>query len=353
MELLRKIIGFPFSLIWWLVSSIRNTLFNTKVFTSQEFDLPVIGVGNLSMGGSGKTPHVEYLIELLHHQNPVSVLSRGYKRKTTGYIFGSTQSTVKQIGDEPLQYKLKYPSVPVAVCESRVIGIPQLLMDAPNTEVVLLDDIFQHRSIKPGLNILLTDYNQIYTNDWLFPAGNLREHTLGAKRADLILVTKCPTNMTLVESEAIRKRINPKSHQQLFFTAYHYGQPYSLYHPDHRLADTNHEVLLMTGIAKPKYLKNYIESAYDAAFLNQFADHHHFTMSDINQVEQIFQNLGDVSKVIMITEKDAVKLSRFSKEFQQAGLPVFIQPIQVKVLFDEATNLNQEVYNFVQNFYHA
>jgi len=335
------------------VSSLRNTLFNINVFTSQEFDLPVIGVGNLSMGGSGKTPHIEYLIELLHHRNPVSVLSRGYKRKTTGYIFGSTQSTVKQIGDEPLQYKLKYPTVPVAVCESRVVGIPQLLMDAPESEVVLLDDVFQHRSVMPGLNFLLTDYNQIYTRDWIFPAGNLREHKIGAKRADIILITKCPNDLSVGERDAIRKKINPKSHQKLFFTTYHYRQPYSLFNSTDRLSDTNYEVLLVTGIAKPTYLKTYVSNAYNASYLNQFADHHHFTMADINQVKEVFSNLGDVSKIVMITEKDAVKLAKFTPEFQQAGLPVFVQSIAIKVLFNQRDELNQEVFNFVQNFYDA
>ncbi len=323
------------------------------MFTAQEFDLPVIGVGNLSMGGSGKTPHVEYLIELLHHNHPVSVLSRGYKRKTTGYVFGSSQSTVTQIGDEPLQYKLKYPSVPVAVCESRVIGIPQLLMDAPETEVILLDDIYQHRSVLPGLNVLLTDYNRLYTKDWLFPSGNLREHQAGAKRANFIIVTKCPSDLDEKTRDDIKSIIKPKHNQKLFFTTYHYARPYSLYDPNTVLEHTDYEVLLMTGIAKPTYLHTYLETAYKEAFLSQFADHHHFTSTDIQQVKEAYKNLGDVSKLIMITEKDAVKLSKFTKEFLEDQIPVFIQPIKVQVLFNEADVLNQEVYNFVQNFYNV
>ena len=353
MSLLRKIFGFPIAIIWWLVSSIRNTLFNWDVFTSQQFDLPVIGVGNLSMGGSGKTPHTEYLLELLHDNHPVAVLSRGYKRKTTGYMFASTQSTVKQIGDEPLQFKLKYPQVPVAVSESRVLGIPQLLIDAPNTEVILLDDVFQHRSVNPGLQILLTDFHAPYTSDFVFPSGNLRESRQGAKRADIIIVTKCPIDLSQEQRQQFIDRISPEPQQSVFFTCFHYGQPYSLYNPDHRLQDTDQELLLVTGIAKPEYLQSYVASAYGAAYLKQFADHYQFEQRDLQSIKETYDNLGSVKKSILVTEKDAVKLSTFSKDLQNMQLPVFVQPIRVRVLFNEQERLNKEVINFVENFYNA
>ncbi len=353
MSILRKILGFPFALLWDIASRTRNYLFDEEIFTSQEFDLPVIGVGNLSMGGSGKTPHVEYLIQLLHDEYPVGVLSRGYKRKTNGYIFASTQSPAKQIGDEPLQYKLKFPDVAVAVSESRVLGIPQLLMDAPQTEVIILDDVFQHRQVKPGLQILLTDYHSMYVTDYIFPAGNLRETRSGAKRADIIIVTKCPANLSETEAERIREKIKPKEGQSLYFSTFFYGQPYSLTDNQKLLSDVDQEVLLVTGIAKPDYLEAYLKDTYSVVFSLNFSDHYSFQIDDLEKIQQAYQNLGESKKIIMMTEKDAVKWIPFLKDIKEINIPMYVQPIQVQFLFGQDLELNEEVLTFVQNFYHV
>ncbi len=351
--LLRKIFGLPFSWLWDLSTRIRNYLFDQEILSSQGFDLPLIGVGNLSMGGSGKTPHVEYLLQLLQQEYHLAVLSRGYKRKTSGYVFATAQSTVAQIGDEPLQYKLKFPHVAVAVSESRVLGVPQLLMDAPQTEVIILDDVFQHRAIAPGLNILLTDYRCIYPEDMIFPAGNLREAKSGADRAEIIIVTKCPANLTKEEAEVIRDKMAIKMHQTLYFSTYHYAQPYSFYNGNDRLIDTEQEVLLVTGIAKPDYLEAYLKDGYDQVYTNAFPDHYQFTNEDINRIAQTYGNLDGPKKIIMVTEKDAVKLNAFRKQITERQLPIYIQPIEVKLLFDQGAELNQEVLTFVENFYNV
>lgn len=348
---MRKILGYPFALIWDLITRIRNRLYDQEVFTSQEFDLPLIGVGNLTMGGSGKTPHVEYLLQILQQDYQLGVLSRGYKRKTNGYVLANSHTSVDEIGDEPLQYKIKYPHVAVAVCESRVIGIPQLLMDAPQTEVIILDDVFQHRAINPGLNILLTDYQLIYADDFVFPAGNLRESRSGAKRADLIIVTKCPANLSHTEAKSIKEKLKPEANQEVYFSTYFYGQPYSLFGADDLLQDVNQEVLLVTGIAKPEYLKSYLEDSYNDVYLMKFPDHYDFRADDIENIATAYNNLGDGKKIIMVTEKDAVKLVSHQKQIADLGLQIYIQPIQVEFLFEEQLLVNQEVLNFIENFY--
>ena len=351
MNLLRKIIGFPFALLYHFVTAFRNWLYDIDFFTSQAFDLPIINVGNLAIGGTGKTPHIEYFIQLLQDDFSPAVLSRGYKRHTSGYIFASTQSTVKQIGDEPLQFKIKHPNIAIAVSENRVLGVPQLLIDAPQTTTILLDDAYQHRAILPGYNILLTDYENLYVDDLLLPAGNLRESKSGAKRADTIIVTKCPANLSEQDAENIKKKLKPLPHQSIYFSYFHYGQPYHFLQPQQRLSNTDQEVLIATGIAKPNYLLNYVNNTYTKGFLLDFGDHHLFTERDINSIAETFTNLGEVDKVILITEKDAVKFLSLSQTIKEKNLPVFVQPIQVGILFNQGKQLNTEVINFVQNFY--
>lgn len=350
MSTIRTILGYPFAILWDAVTRVRNLFYEKNVFTSQAFDIPTIGVGNLAMGGTGKTPHIEYLIRLFdHYQIQPAVLSRGYKRKTTGYIFASTQSTVKHIGDEPLQYKIKHPHIAVAVSESRVLGIPQLLMDAPESQLVLLDDVYQHRAVEPGFLILLTDYNLRYSKDFCFPAGTLRESKQGANRADLIIVSKCPANLTKEEADAIRKELNPLPSQHVYFSHFHYGRPYHFL-TNEPFDYEDPEVVIATGIAKPTYLENYVRETYKDAFLLDFGDHHLFTERDIYDIEKLFNNLGSTEKVIFITEKDAVKFLPFAKLLHELQLPIYVQPIQVGILFEEGKQLNTELLNFVENF---
>ena len=353
MQVLRKILGYPFALLYDLITSIRNWLFDKDILTRQSFDLPVICVGNLSIGGTGKSPHVEYLLKILRETSNPAILSRGYKRRTTGYVFASAQSTVKQIGDEPLQFKIKHPDIPVAVSENRVLGVPQLLMDAPETTTIILDDAFQHRSIQAGLTILLTDYNNRYSADYILPAGNLRESKRGATRADIIIVTKCPANLSNTEANKIRNELQPENHQSVYFSYFHYTRPYSFLERGRFLDNTNKEVVIATGIAKPDYLKQYIKNAYKAAYLVDFGDHHHFRKEDIERIHTLYENVGNVEKIVVITEKDAVKFLPFSTLIRELNLPVYVQPIEVGILFDKGQELNTELINFVENFYKA
>src|SRR5688500_16636551 len=213
-----RILLLPFSLVYWLVIFIRNWMYNKKILHSTSFALPLICVGNLSVGGTGKSPMVEYLVRLLKDQFKCATLSRGYKRRTKGYALANETSNALDIGDEPMQFHIKFPGIPVAVGEERLNAIPQLLHDRPETQVIILDDAFQHRAVRAGLNILLTDYNNLFTRDWFLPTGDLRDERKSYKRAQLLVVTKCPPTLETDEAEAIRKEINPVSEQAVFFT---------------------------------------------------------------------------------------------------------------------------------------
>src|SRR5687768_15621527 len=220
---------FPISIIYGIVIWIRNKLYDKNFWKPVSFNFPLICVGNLATGGTGKTPMVEYLIRLLRDHYKIATLSRGYKRKTRGYALADENSTALSIGDEPMQFHKKFPEIPVSVAEERIEGIPQLLHDRPETEVIILDDAFQHRKVKAGLNILLTEYKNLYTRDFLLPAGDLRDMKSSRKRADIIIVTKCVSHLAESEKEKIIDEIDPMEHQQVFFTKIEYGSPYHLF----------------------------------------------------------------------------------------------------------------------------
>jgi len=223
-----RILLFPLSLLYALVVILRNWCYDKKILASAQFNLPIICVGNLAVGGTGKSPMVELLIRMLKDRFEIAVLSRGYKRKTKGYALAGAHTTALDIGDEPMQFHSKFPDVAVAVGEERIVAIPQLLHDRPHTRAVILDDAFQHRAVRPGLNILLTDYSNLFTRDWWLPSGDLRDAPGGYRRADAIVVTKCPETLTEEERRAIMIEINPLKHQQVFFSSIRYGQPYHI-----------------------------------------------------------------------------------------------------------------------------
>src|SRR6478672_949527 len=254
-----RILLLPFALLYGIIVSIRNWLFDKNIFKSSSFGLPLIGVGNLSVGGTGKSPMVEYLVAQLKNEFRVAVLSRGYKRKTKGYALANHTTTAIEIGDEPMQFHFKFPDVPIAVGEERLYAIPQLLHDKPETEVIILDDVFQHRAVKPGLNILLTDRNNLFTDDFFLPTGDLRDTRSSYKRADLIVVTKCKHDLTLGEKEEIISAIKPTAKQSIFFTTINYGSPYHITEHQFTYIDEHTHVLLVTGIANPKPLQQYLE----------------------------------------------------------------------------------------------
>ena len=274
-----RILLFPVSLLYWFVILIRNKLYDKNIYESASFGLPLICVGNLSVGGTGKSPMVEYLVKNLKDKFNVATLSRGYKRKTKGYALADENSSALEIGDEPMQFHLKFPDVPVAVGEERIDAIPQLLHDKPTTQCIILDDAFQHRSVKAGLNILLTDYNNLFTRDFFLPTGDLRDLKSSYKRAEILIVTKCDSLMTLEQRKEITEEINPVTGQQLFFTANKYSDPYHILQQQNTIHLSEQlEVLLVTGIANPLPLKELLRDNTRSYIMMHFPDHHIFTI---------------------------------------------------------------------------
>jgi tetraacyldisaccharide 4'-kinase len=343
-----RILLFPFSLLYWAGVWVRNKLYDKNIFKSSRFGLPLICVGNLSAGGTGKSPMVEYLVVLLKDKYKVATLSRGYKRKTKGYALANEQTTALEIGDEPMQFHLKFPGVPVAVGEERIVAIPQLLHDRPQTEAIILDDAFQHRSVIAGLNILLTDYNNLFTRDFYLPTGDLRDVKSSYKRAELIVVTKCKGNLSEEDKKKIIAEINPLKHQQIFFTAIEYGSLYHITSKKEMTWDDSTEVLLVTGIANPRPLKKMLEEHSQSYHMLQYADHHIFTIDDLNEIKERFEKIESKNKIILTTEKDAVRLIKFEKDMVE--LPVYIIPVKHRFLFGEGEQFNKIVTGFIQQF---
>ncbi len=330
-----RIILFPFTLLYWGIISIRGVLYETKLLRTVSFDIPVISVGNLNTGGSGKTPMIEYLIRQLSPYIRVSVLSRGYKRKTKGYRNVSVNDTYEDVGDEPLLLKKKYPSVAVAVGEERALAIPQLLQNYDGVQLVLLDDAFQHRSVQPYINILLTEYGNRYTRDYLLPMGRLREPKQSAERADIIVVTKCPANISENEKKAIEKEIKPKSHQKLYFSTLRYHTAYNAFNTEERILLNSQSVFLMTGIANPEPLIRFLQSLGLNYFHRKFADHYAFTKHDIATVVDSYEKLEGDRKIFLTTEKDLVRLVPHLPFFRSKNIDVYILPIEVQFLGGE------------------
>jgi tetraacyldisaccharide 4'-kinase len=343
-----RILLLPFAIIYWFFIWLRNFFYNKNIFKSSSFGLPVICVGNLSVGGTGKSPMVEWLVEKLKRHFKVATVSRGYKRKTRGYVLASANSTALDIGDEPMQFHLKFPDVPVAVGEERLVAIPQLLHDRPDVEAIILDDAFQHRSIKAGLNILLSDYSNLFTRDFYLPTGDLRDVKSSYKRADIIVVTKCKPELSEEEANKIRKEIKPLSYQSVFFTEVEYAQPFHITDNSTFNLDEDSEVLLVTGIASPLPLKKFIEEHSDAYYMMQYRDHHIFRIDDLRDIKKRFDRIDSRKKIILTTEKDAVRLMKFKYELHQ--LPFYVLPVRHHFLFGEEEKYNSIVGNFITNF---
>jgi len=349
-----RILLLPFSLLYWLGIAIRNWLFDKNVFKSTRFGLPLICVGNLSVGGTGKSPMVEYLVEMLKDKFRVATLSRGYKRKTKGYALANKTTTALEIGDEPMQFHLKYPGIPVAVGEERIVAIPQLLHDRPETQAIILDDAFQHRTVEAGLNILLTDYNNLFTRDFYLPTGDLRDLKSSYKRAQIIIITKCKPNLSLESRQKLINEIKLLPHQHIYFTAIEYGYLYHITTGEKITLNPETEVLLVTGIANPRPLKKMLEEHSNSYHMLQYSDHHIFTIDDLNDIIKRFEKLettnkqNTLSKIILTTEKDAVRLVKFNKEI--AELPLYVIPVRHQFLFNEAEVFDKQVTAFIQKF---
>lgn len=342
---------YPASFIYGLIVSARNWLFDFKILTSTDFDVPVISIGNITVGGTGKTPHTEYLIRLLRPQFRVATLSRGYKRKSKGFRLVQTTSDVLETGDEPLQMKKKFPNVTVAVCEDRVKGVTRLMSETVIPDVVLLDDAFQHRWINPGINILLIDYNKPLKEDQLLPAGRLRESYKEIRRANIIIITKCPAEITPITRRIIEKDVRLFPYQDLFFTTMVYGRLTPVY-PEGQMLDLFSDtgktgIILVTGIASPEYVIRHISNLSEEVEPVVFGDHHFYSDSDIHTIVQKYHRLKSQKKMIVTTEKDLVRLTKLDALSAEIRSSVYYLPIQVKFLDREGKLFDKKITDYV------
>ncbi len=345
-----RVLLLPFALIYGWIVSIRNWMYDKNYLHSVRFNVPLICVGNLSLGGTGKSPMVEHLLSILSEEYKIGTLSRGYKRKTKGYALADQNTTALEIGDEPMQFHIKFPHVSVAVGERRIEAIPQLIQDVPKIQAIILDDAFQHREIVADFNILLTEYDNLYCDDFFIPTGDLRDHRDAAKRAAIIIVTKCPDNLNTIERDEIIEKIYPEQHQSVFFTTIQYETPYHIYNPaDQWILTLRDEVLLVCGIANPLPLKNYIHEHTHTYYQISYSDHHIFSIEDLQEMKEKFDQINSKSKLILTTEKDAVRLVKYTQELN--NIPLYVLPIKPKFLFDSERNFNELVLNYVAQFY--
>ena len=342
----------PLSWLYGLGVRLRNHLFELGILKSRSFDIPVISVGNITVGGSGKTPHVEYLIRLLKNNCKVAVLSRGYKRKSKGFVLADTETRMTDIGDEPYQMKTKFPDIHVAVDKNRCHGIDMLTSGetTKDTDVILLDDAFQHRYVKPGINILLVDYHRLTIYDKLLPAGRLREPQSGKARADIVIVTKCPKDLKPMEYRVIIKAMDLYPYQQLFFTSLDYDDLYSVFGNTKRPLDSikrTDNILLLTGIASPKQLANDISEYTSNITQLNFPDHHQFTAKDIERINSTFSNMPS-PKIIITTEKDTARLADMDGLSDDVRQSLYKLPIRVKFMLDQEDEFNNKIIGYVQ-----
>jgi len=330
MNFLRKIL-FPVAFVYWIVTWIRNYFYDMQIFKSKSFDLPIIAVGNLSVGGTGKTPQIEYLIRLLQDRFNVATLSRGYKRETNDFVLANNSSTVKEIGDEPFQFFTKFPKLKVAVDANRINGINQLLRLDDTPDVILLDDAFQHRKVKAGFYILLTTYSELFCDDFILPFGNLREPSSGKKRANMIIVTKCPTDISELAMCEIKEKLDVDV--PVFFSKIEYDElVYSEIEPIKTSEIQQTEKTIITGIAKPFPFISHLKKENDLVL--QFSDHHNFTEKEIDNIKKVSKN-----KAIITTEKDYMRLKGSLSKDQLFYLPiksVFLKDADVldKIILD-------------------
>ena len=350
-NVLVKILLAPFSMLFGLGISLRDFFYRKGYLKGVEFDVPIISVGNLSVGGAGKSPHIEYLIRALQDYLDVATLSRGYKRKSKGLLFVSSEASSEIVGDEPLQFKRKFPEVLVVVAENRIFAIPEIMKQQGSTQVILLDDAYQHRSIKPGLNILLTEYTTPFTRDYLLPSGRLREWRSAYQRADIIIISKCPPEIDPSEKELFLKEIKPFPHQKLFFSYYKYQTAYRLFQPEQGISlNAELNLILICAIARTEYLLDYLDEETNSVKVLAYEDHHYFSNYDVSNLKTTYDRMPFEKKIILTTEKDAMRLELHRDFILKHQLPIYVLPIEVAFHFDEGNNFDQEVKDFLLNF---
>ena len=354
-KLNRKLL--PLSWLYGLGVKFRNMLFDMNILKSKSYAVPVISVGNITVGGTGKTPHVEYLIRLLKDQFSVAMLSRGYKRKSSGYVLATPDTPMKMIGDEPYQIKQKYPKVTVAVDAKRTRGIEHLIHDdsTKETDVILLDDAFQHRYVKPGVNILLVDYHRSIIFDKMIPAGRLREPLKGKDRADIVIVTKCPKDLKPMEFRVLTKQMNLYPYQQLFFTTLDYGQLKRIFPnnqnnlgiPNSLEELSNYHVLLLTGIASPKQIYYDVKPHAKDVRTLAYGDHHVFKQKDIHHINETFASMPS-PKVIITTEKDMVRLETTEGLSDEVRNNLYVLPVRIRFMLKGEATFNENIIGYVR-----
>ncbi|MEW6468227.1 MAG: tetraacyldisaccharide 4'-kinase [Bacteroidota bacterium] len=354
MALLRILLFIP-ALLFGFGTWVRNKFYDWRLLPSREFDFPVIGIGNLTMGGSGKTPHTEYLVRMLRERYKVATLSRGYGRGTSGFRLAGPASTSYDIGDEPKQYRKKFPDITVAVDESRAHGIKKIRQEYPDTDIVLLDDAFQHRAVKPGLNILLTDYGKPFYEDRIFPLGRLRESKRGMTRADIIIVTKTPDNFTSLERRLITKNIKALPHQHLYFSYIRYGEPAHFTGKKDApritmdVLSSGYSAVLLTGIANPVPLERYLQKHVRQIVPLAFRDHHEYALVDMYRLKDAFEKLSGPNKVIITTEKDAMRLEKPGMLELIGELPIYYIPIEIAFRDSDEEELRRQINDFLRS----
>jgi tetraacyldisaccharide 4'-kinase len=346
---------FPVALVYGAVVWLRNVFYDKGLLKSESFQVPVISVGNLTTGGTGKTPHIEYLIRLISKEARIATLSRGYKRKTTGYLVAGVSTTVNDIGDEPMQFHTKFKEITVAVGEERVPAIHSLLLEPQRPDVILLDDAYQHRAVKPGHSILIIEYDKLMKEDYLLPVGTLREPKRNSKRADTIVISKSPGILVPIERKRLLEFLHLLPHQAVFFSYYQYGdfirmnsRPGLISMSSKYYLDMRFSILLVTGIANPASITEYLRRQTDKLYTLSFPDHHDFTVSDMEKINVAFSDMTGSNKIIVTTEKDIMRLRKPELEDSLRNLPVFYLPVQVAFHHNEQDKFDQRILNYVR-----
>ncbi len=344
--LLIRILALPILPIFALIVLIRNWSYDRGYLASNKFDIPIICIGNLSVGGTGKTPHTEYVVNLIKDEVVPCVISRGYKRKTKGYLEVLPDMTASQTGDEPLQIKRKFPNAYVAVAEERLNGITNVLIDHEEIDVIILDDAFQHRAVRAGLNVLLTTYDEPFFDDKLMPFGNLREFKKGAKRADILVITKCPDHLKTEEMNKFKEQASNYGIKSIYFSKISYGHFIDLM--SHETLDLSSEkVVLVTGIAEPKPMTEFLDSKGVIYEHLAFRDHHAFSSEDITKIKELFDTFE--AKRVLCTEKDAVRLKAFSEKLKELNMPVCFLNITISFIDEGSQKFNDEIVTYVRD----
>lgn len=337
----------PLSWLYGSFTAMRNYFFDKGLTRSFKFDFPVITVGNLSTGGTGKTPHIEFIIRLLKGTYTTGVVSRGYGRRTKGFLMVDENSEALKVGDEPLQIKQNHPETNVAVGEERILAIPSLLHEAPDTQVILLDDAYQHRYVKAGVNILLSDYNKPFYTDFVLPAGNLREFRYGYKRADVIVVTKCTADLSSNQKQEIIKQISPTKTQKVLFSHFKYGTPYSFTSPQNKFQQgETTQVLFFAGIANAQPLEQYLKENFEANTILKLPDHVPYNTYRLGEIKKQFEAMPGQNKILLTTQKDAVKLALPALQQEITNWPLYVLPVEV----DMEENEKQEFKTLIETY---